>query len=130
MYLPRINKAHAEFKGGWNNHNIRTAHGKKLPTNYNYTEGVLTLQRSGLTAVDLFNSVQLCCDTDGRDEEGLSSTTSVPCASSTIPINYYADLVQVINPLHGSGNLAIELYRETLEFLDGVVSRYPTLYTS
>ena len=40
-----------------------------------YTEGVLALQRSGLTAVDFFNSVD---DTYGIDEECLSSTTSVP----------------------------------------------------
>ena len=93
MYLPRINKALAEFKSGWNNHNIRTAHGKT--PNQLYTEDVLALQQSGLTTVDFFNSAD---DTYGIDEEGLSSTTSVPVPAVRFQLTdeYYADLVQSI----------------------------------
>ena len=66
IYLPRINASLSEFKSGWNHHSIRTEHNRS-PYQL-FVEGSLSLQRSGLIALDFFNQV----DADyGIDNEGL-----------------------------------------------------------
>ena len=55
VFLPRINKALAEFVNSWNNHPLRTV-GHKSPQQL-FTAGALLLQNSQLSALDFFENV-------------------------------------------------------------------------
>ena len=119
VYLPHINKSLAEFKEGWNNHSIRTAHGRT--PNQLYTKGLLQLQRSGLTAVDFFDLVN---DYYGVEEGGLSNVGEevvVPAVQFQLTDELFEELVQLIDPLSASDNFGIELYRQTCEFITRLI---------
>ena len=69
VYVPRINKSLHEFQSGWNHHSIRTEGNRSL--HQLFIEGALSLQRSGLVALDIFDRVD---DYYGVEEEGLTVT--------------------------------------------------------
>ncbi len=68
VYMPRINKSLTEFGDGWNNHSIRTEHGKT--PNQLFTQGMLAMRHFGLASVDFFDSVT--DDMYGIEEEGFN----------------------------------------------------------
>ena len=69
-----------------------------------YIHGYLTLQRSGLVALDFTEQID---SSYGIDEEGLISEEShvnVPESSIIIPTRDYEHLCQQVNPLASSEN--------------------------
>ena len=118
VYLPRINAALSQFKDGWNNHRIRTAHNQS-PEQL-FTAGVLRLQRSGMVAVDFFETLD---DSYGMEENGLPgavdpSGVEVPEGGFSLTDEQFAVLQHTVNPLRESSNYAIDLYEECLYFLN------------
>lgn len=130
VYIPRVNRALTAFKEGWNNHGIRTEHGHS--PNQLYIAGALSLQLSGLTALDFFDDVD---EFYGVEEEGPqgdegSNAVTVPECSFRLTDEHFQQLQQEINPLTDSQNHGIELYERTIGFLDNVVSLNAHLYTN
>ena len=126
VYLPRINSAIEHFKQGWNHHPIRTAHNRS-PYQL-FTSAALNLQQSGLAAVDFFASVD---DSYGIEEEGLASDDSgveVPRIAFSLTDEHYEQLQQNVNPLAESSNFGIELYIQTLGFINTIVTQHPHVY--
>ena len=127
VYLHRLNKSLSEFKEGWNSHNVRTA-GGKTPLQL-YTQGMLTLQRSGLAAVDFFESVG---ELYGVEEEGLSTNgaecVQVPIMRFQLLDEHYEQLRHATDPLRQSDNFGIDIYLETVEFVDNITSNHTALY--
>ena len=95
----------ASFKKSLNN--VRTA-GCKMPLQL-YTQGILTLQRSGLAAVELFDSVG---DLYGV-EEGLSTSgaeaVQVPIMRFQLLDDHYEQLRHATDPLRQSDNFGIDI---------------------
>ena len=119
IYVPRINKALAEFVSSWNNHSLRTA-GHKSPQQL-FTAGVLLLQNSQLAALDFFQTVD---EEYGIDPEGplsyqgeVDSNVFVPSLSLKFPNTDIVTLKQTINPLSVSENFGMDLYEQTLNFI-------------
>ncbi len=121
VYLPRINRSLDEFRGGWNNHSVRTEH--NLTPLQLYSAGMVRLRNSGLTAMDYFDSI----DSDyGVEEEGLPGSDEqvlVPELHVHLSEAEQTRLQSTVNPLQDSDNYGIELYEQTLEFLRQLVRR-------
>ncbi len=124
VYLPRINHSLDEFREGWNNHSVRTEH-SSTPLQL-YSAGMLRLRysRSGLTAMDFFDSI----DWDyGIEEEGLMGSdgqVQVPELHIHLSEAEQTQLQSMVNPRQDSENYGIELYEQTLEFLRHIVRRH------
>jgi len=105
------------FKNGWNNHGIRTEHGRS-PQQL-FVSGALWLWQSGMTVLDFFENVG--DEQYGVEEEELvadeeNSTVVIP-ENQFQWTNEQLLLQQQINPLAESENHAIELYERTLEYI-------------
>ena len=117
IFLPRINKALAEFVGSWNNHPIRTA-SYKSPQQL-FTAGALLLQNSQLPAFDFFHNVddEYGIDTEGpvpsHDENGIT----IPESSLKFLVSDIATLKHNIDPLAVSEDYGLDLYEQTLSFI-------------
>ena len=127
VYIPRINKSVKEFQSGWNHHPIRTAHHHS--PHQLFTEGALSLQRSGLTAVDFFHHIEA----DYGAEIGLSVAdneggVTVPECQFSLQDEHYSLLQQQVLPLASSDNYGIELYQETLQFISSIIVQNRTDY--
>ena len=61
VFVPKVNKSLAVFRGAWNNHGLRTAGGQS-PLQL-FTTGILRLRHSGLVAIDFFNAQPLMSNT-------------------------------------------------------------------
>ena len=102
----------------WNHHRIRTAH--KSPHQL-FTAGMLILRHSQLIALDFFDHAD---STYGIDEEGPvpsedhNSVVQIPECSYSISDAAFASLQQAIDPLSPSEEYGIDLYEQTLQFLD------------
>ena len=123
VYKPRIQRSLDRFKDGWNNHNIRTEHNR---TPYQlFVHGALMLQRSGLVALDFFESVS---DNYGIDEAGFATDdTSSGTAESDISriefelsTQHHSQLTASIDPLQNSNNFGTDLYQQTLQYINSV----------
>ncbi len=128
VYEARINKSLIEFKSAWNNHGLRTEHNKS--PNQLFTVGALRLQMSGMSAVDLFNSVD---EFVGAAEEGLitdDSSVAVPNMSFHLTEEHQHDLEETVNPLAESSNYGIELYEQTLAFVSTCTAQHPEVYST
>ena len=122
VYKPRIQRSLDQFKDGWNNHNIRTEHNRTPHQLFVY--GALMLQRSGLVALDFFETVG---DNYGIDEAGFA--TDDDTSSGTIDISriefelstqHYSQLTASIDPLENSSNFGIDLFQQTLQYINSV----------
>lgn len=119
VFIPRINKALDLFMHGWNHHRIRTAHNKS--PHQLFTAGMLILRHSQLIALDFFDHAD---STYGIDEEGPvpseddNSVIQIPECSYTISDAAFASLQQTINPFSPSEEYGIDLYEQTLQFLN------------
>ncbi len=126
VYLSRINAALQEFRGGWNHHPIRTEHNHS--PHQLFVQGALTLQRSGLVAMDFFDQVG---GYYGVEEQGLTTDDEgvhVPACQFQLRDDHYEALRQQINPLTPCEDYGISLYQRTLQFITNIVSHNPTLY--
>ena len=119
IYIPRINRALTSFTAGWNNHSIRTAQNKS--PYMLFSAGMLLLRHSGLTALDFFENVDL---NYGIDDDGpisaIGSSLSVPQISYEFSDADFALLQQTVDPLAPSHDYGIDLYEQTLLFLDNL----------
>lgn len=120
VFLPRINRALEEFKLTWNNHGVRTEHGKT--PNQIFTEGALRLRNSGLIAIDFFDIVT---NVYGRDSEEYSlpeeeDDDAVPATTLNISDEHIDELRSTIDPLQTSNDYGLDIYQETLRFLDNI----------
>lgn len=102
---------------GWNNHGIRTEHGRS-PKQL-FVAGALCLRVSGITALDFFENVH--SEDYGVEEEGLAGDND---NAVVIPKNQFGlteeelhQLQRLVDPLIESQNHGIELYERTLEFI-------------
>ena len=114
VYLPRINHALEVFQRGWNHHSIRTE-GSHSPHQL-FVQGFLTLQRSGLVALDFAEQVE---ESYGVEEDGLvgdESQVNVP-GLFELHHQHYERLCLQINPLSSSENYGIDIYGQTLQFI-------------
>ena len=115
VFLPRINRALGHFTHGWNHHPIRTANSK---SHMLYNAGMLLLRHSGLAALNFFDNVDHTYGVDNdippdHDDEGIV----VPRCSFTLTANQLQDLRELVDPLSPSSNFGIDLYEQTLNYL-------------
>ena len=125
VYKPRIQRALDQFKEGWNNHNIITEHNR---TPYQlFVSGSLMLQRSGLVALDFFEMIN---ENYGIDEAGFAVTDGA--SSETVRVSRvefelsegnYSQLTASVDPLENSSNFGIDLYNQTLQYLNSVTTQ-------
>ena len=118
IYLPRINRALNVFTEGWNHHRIRTAHNRS--PHQLFVSGMLQLHSSGNTASDLFSAVDNSYGIDFSDDISLSEENSVvvPQSQLAIPDAIIQNLRDQIDPLGNSDNYGIELYEQTIGFIE------------
>ena len=120
VYLPRINKSLHYFQEAWNNHGLRTEHGQT--PNQLFTAGALRLRHSGLTALDFFNAVPDSYGVDGSashedsDQEGVA----VPPIEFSLTEEQFSELQRTVNPLTESDNMGVELYVQTVVFIESM----------
>ena len=104
---------------GWNHHPLRTTHNKS--PHQLFTTGMLILQHSSLIALDFFDHVD---STYGTDEEGPipseddDSVVQIPECSFVLSDNDFTLLQQTVDPLSPSEEYGIDLYEQTIQFLD------------
>lgn len=124
IYLPRLNKALEEFKYGWNHHGIRTESGH-TPEQL-FVSGTLRLRHSGMTAVDFFETV----DEAYGVEDGLAAEDDIilPQLSFHFADEHLQQLRDSINPTANSNNYGIELYQQTLAFINTKINENPEIY--
>ena len=120
IFLPRFNRSLEQFVEGWNHHPNCTAN-HKSPYQL-FAAGLLLLKHSGLTAFDMFSDVN---NTYGVDDESPipsedNSTIDVPESSYLISQRDYVRLIQAIDPLDSSNDYGINLYEQTVHFLNNV----------
>ena len=118
IYLPRINRALNVFREGWNHHRIRTAH-NRLPHQL-FVSGMLQLHSSGNTALDFFSAVDNTYGIDFSDALSLPEENAVvvPQSQLVIPDATLQILKDQIDPLANSDNYGIELYEQTVAFIE------------
>lgn len=119
VFLPRINKALNEFKSYWNHHGVRTEKG--MTPHQLFTEGMLRLRDSGLTAMDFFDIVEESCVVE---EEGLvdEDETGVEVSPVSVQLNdgQLLELKQRLDPLAECEDYGIKFYEDTIIYLNSV----------
>ena len=119
IFLPRINRALEEFVSTWNHHGIRTEGGKN--PHQIFTEGALRLHHS--REIDFFEAPNpsTAADQESSDvEEADSLDTSsivVPATSGRLSPAEIAELKSTVNPLAQSEDYGMDLYLQTLHYL-------------
>ena len=128
VFLPRINEALEAFICGWNNHSLSTCH-HRTPFQL-YTEGMVLLTHDDLPALDYTNpintedyGVEL---SDSYSVDSDSDTVDVPSDTIDIPtLGIICDtsaLEALVDPLQQSSNYGVELYLQTVDYLNSIVS--------
>ena len=114
VFIPRINRALAQFKDTWNHHGIRTERGQT--PNQLFTAGCLRLQNMGMAALDFFQNVT---EDYGTEEEGLAPDheegVEVPQIHLELSEEQKTVLREMIDPLESSDDYGISLYIRTLQ---------------
>ena len=118
VFVPKVNKSLAVFRGAWNNHGLRTAGGQS-PLQL-FTTGILRLRHSGLVAIDFFNAIdeQYGSQGDGSlvDEEGNEGVT-VPVSSICPTEEQIAELRESVDPHSVSDDFGVSQYCQALEIV-------------
>ena len=106
------------FREGWNHHRIRTAHNRS--PHQLFVAGMLQLHSSGNTALDFFSAVDDTYGIDFGDALSLPEENSVvvPQSQLVIPDVTLQSLQDQIDPLTNSDNYGIELYEQTVAFIE------------
>ena len=120
VFAARINKSITEFKNAWNHHHIRTAH-HKSPYQL-FTAGLLLLQHSDITAIDFFDDVDDMYGVDRDDPEPIDTDGTVVVSNLSFQLagGDLQRLRAIVNPLAGSHNYGIDLYEQTLHFIQSL----------
>ena len=119
VYLPRINRSLKVFQECWNFHGVRTEH--NMSPHQLFTAGALQLQRRGLHALDFFENVN---EMYGGHEEFADAsvqddyTVHVPSNHFELSTERLSELRHIVDPLVHSTNYGIELYQQTLVFIN------------
>ena len=116
-YLSRINKALTEFRDLWNHHPLRTANHKS--PHQLFVSGMILLQYSQQSALDFFNDVD---DMYGVDDDGPQpmphEEVAVPRVNFQLSPRNTQLLQTLINPLQVSQSYGIDVYEQTLAFIE------------
>ena len=121
VFTACINAGITQFREGWNNHRIRTEH--NLSPHQLFTAGLLRLQRSDMAAVDFFEAVH---NEYGIEEDGLpgdiedQAGVAVPEGRFALTEEQLDNLQQLVDPLKESSNYGIDLYEQTLYFINNL----------
>ena len=79
------------------------------------------LQQSGLAALDFFETVS---DNYGTDEAGFATdddgTVDISRVEFELSTRHYSHLTTSIDPLDNSRNCAIDLFQQTLQYINSV----------
>jgi len=123
VYLPRINRALANFSEAWNHHPIRTAHGHT--PNQLFVSRALELSTSRLPAVIFFDTVD---NNYGVDEDGLTILDDNTAVS--VPTNLFALIEEHMSLLRDT----IDLLSESrdygmVNFIREMIRLHPDVYT-
>ncbi len=99
---------------------MRTAHNKS--PHQLFTAGLLLLQHSQLTALDFFEDVDSAYGIDDEgpepvDEEG---TVVVPDLNFRLTPTNLRHLRDTVDPLSPSNNFGIDLYEQTVHFIESL----------
>ena len=120
VYLPRVNRALQQFHQAWKHHGVRTEGGRT--PNQLFTAGSLRLRNSGLAALDFFNNV---ADDYGTDEDGIANPDNegveIPPSEVQLTEEQVNELQQIVNPLTDCDDMGVDLYLQTLEFVQSVI---------
>lgn len=117
IYVPRINQTLDAFAQGWNHHSLSSCH-QKTPVQL-YTEGMLLLNLSGVPALDYTNPVDEAVYGIDNDTLAIDSSNSVYVPPVTVDHNM-DELKTLIDPLQDSATYGIDLYLQTLEYLESI----------
>lgn len=116
VFLPRINRALTNFRGAWNNHNIRTE--QSQTPNQLFTSGSLRMHLSGTMALDFFDEVS---DDYGVEQDGIAPDNedgvSVPLIHIELSEEQKALLKETIDPLEACDDYGISLYSRAVQLL-------------
>ena len=120
IFGPRINRALDEFKESWNHHCIRTANHKS--PHQLFVSGLIILRHSNKIANDFFEEVD---DAYGIDEDGPEPTengnVAIPRVNFQLSPLSTEQLHLLINPLQASESYGIDLYEQTVNFVNSHV---------
>ena len=119
VFLPRINESLFQFMNSWNHHPIRTVHNKS-PQQL-FSSGLLLLRNSGLTALDLFETVDSSYGIDNDSpipSQHDASTIDIPEITYQMSDADMASLKLTIDPLQQSSEYGIDIYENTLQYLN------------
>ena len=105
------------FREGWNHHRIRTAHNRS--PHQLFVSGMLQLHSSGNTALDFFSAVDNTYGIYFSDPLSLPEENAVVVPQSQLVIpNATLQILKQIDPLANSDNYGIELYEQTVAFIE------------
>ena len=117
IYLPRINRALEQFRSGWNSHPLSSCH-CKTPLQI-YTKGMSLLNHNGIPLLDYTNV---------GDDYGIENELELQLEDDTDdtvhvdPLNFdcsnIEELYLLVNPLQDSHDYGIDLYLQTLDFIN------------
>ena len=116
VYLARINHSLSIFKDCWNHHGVRTEH--NMSPYQLFTSGALRLQRAGLHALDFFNVVDDTYGAYDDSSEHDENTVHVPANRFHLNDTALSQLRATVNPMAQSHNFGIDLYLQTLSFIN------------
>ncbi len=125
IYLDWINKSLAEFTHGWNHHGMRTEGGHS-PEQL-FVSGILRLRYSGMAAVDFFDTVDEAYGVEGIAAED-DDDVILPRLSFHLTDEHLQQLRDTVDPTLLLANYGIELYQQTLIFINAKINESPQLY--
>ena len=121
VYIPRINFALDIFSQSWNYHSIRTEN-HKTPRQL-YLEGMVNNNFRELENFNINDINNYGIDLDGPipiDEE--IQQVNINSIDNILSTSQLSNLQHIVNPLAEDGNFGINLYLNTLEFIQNLYS--------
>lgn len=117
VYSPRINRALSEFRESWNHHEIRTANHKS--PHQLFVSGMILLRHTRKVAIDFFNNVNDSYGIDEDEPEPIQDgNIIVPRVNFTLSPHTMQHLQTLVDPLQASESYGIDLYEQTLAFIE------------
>ncbi|XP_019861672.1 PREDICTED: uncharacterized protein LOC109590193 [Amphimedon queenslandica] len=117
IYVPRINRALDEFKESWNHHQIRTAHHKS--PHQLFVSGLILMRHSDRVPSDFFDEVDELygVDDEGPEPIGNEGNINIPRVNFQLSPENMESLHLLIDPCQVSDNYGIDLYEQTIAFI-------------
>jgi len=87
-----------------------------------FVSGVLALHQSGLTALDFFESVNedYGIDKAGFSRDNSADTVEISSIEFELSEEHYRHLTSIVNPTQNSEHFGIDLYQQTIRYIDFV----------